>query len=146
MNWYIKTFRKRVAVKIIVVLEDHRVKEFWRIPKGDTVDIAGYGAFKIDPDNIHLSGKNIPTYYYDINNAEPLRLLVNETKTYMSPTRYQTALSSKATKVFMDSANPTAIDPQTIIIIVVMLVGFIGLGYYITEEIGKIYAILTTTT
>lgn len=142
-TWFIKTFRKRQAVRLVIILEDHRVIEFWRIPQGDTVQLQGYGAYKIDSQNLHLTSKNVPTYYYNILNTEPLKMIAKETKTYMSPDKYQTALNSKAEKALLDATKPVSIDTQTVILIVVFVVGLLGLGYYLSGQIQAILDILT---
>jgi len=142
LNWYIKTFRKRSAVRLIIILDDHRVKEFWRIPKGDTIELQGYGAYRIDNENLHLSSKNVPTFYYNIMNVEPLKLLSTETKTFMSPKSYQTALNSKAVEKMLDATKPVSIDTQTIILIVVFVVCIGALGYYFNGQFEALRSLI----
>ena len=98
----------------------------------------GYGAYKIDSENIHLSSRNVPTFYYNILNAEPLKMTDEKTHTYLSPDKYQIALNSKAEKNLLDATKPVSIDTQTIIILVALAVGFMALGYYFNGQFETI--------
>jgi len=143
-QWYIKTFRKNVAIKVVILLEDQRVITRWVVPKLSTedVDVKGIGVFKITRENMYLTGKNVPTYFFTILNSAPVNLATGKHSEIL-PIQYQTALNTKAWKEALEvSKGSGAISSETIIIIAVMIVGFLAMWYMNKQETDSIRATL----
>ena len=143
-QWFIKTFRKSSAVRCLIVLEDQRVIVRWAIPKLTTedLDIKGIGVFKMTRENMYLTIKNVPTYFFDIKNCAPINLETGEHSEIL-PEEYKTALNTKAWKEALESSKGGgAISTETMIIIAVMVIGFMAMWYMNKQETDSIRATL----
>jgi len=140
-EWFIKTFMKRHAVRIYIAMPDKRLKEYWCIPKGDQVSIKGVGTFVLTIDEVSLSSKNVPTFIFNTTNPEPLDLQTGGKSVY-SPEQFQVAIDSNIAKEIFLATKSGSISQDTMIILGVMVLGFAGLGYFITDQLKAITEIL----
>ena len=140
-QWFIKTFMKRQAVRIYIATPDKRLKEYWGLPKGDQVSIKGVGTFILTTDEASLSSKNVPTFIFNTVNPEPLDLQKGKKSVY-TPEQFQVAIDSNIAKEIFLATKSGSISQDTMIILGVMVLGFAGLGYYITDQLNAINEIL----
>jgi len=134
LTWFNRTFRKSKAIRIYLVTLEGRLLEYWRVPKGGEVDLGEYGIFILeDRDSMYLSSKNVPTFICTENNAEPQNVLLDMNKrTYYSPKRYKVAINENVSEALINATLNEPIKKDTIVLAGVMLMGFLGLGYYLS--------------
>ena len=142
-EWFIKTFFKSKAVRIYIAYPDKRLQEFWAIPKGDQVNIKGVGVFTISLEEGNLSSKNVPTYIFNTLSTSPLNLQTGEKSVY-TPEQFQVAIDSKIEREIFLATKTGALSQDTIYILLALMVGFGGLGYYLSDKINTIIEALAT--
>lgn len=140
-EWIIKTFMKRHAVRIYIATPDKRLKEYWCLPKGDQVSIKGVGTYILTIDEANLSSKNVPTYIFNTVNPEPLDLQKGKKSVY-TPEQFQVAIDSNIAKEIFLATKSGTISQDTMIILGVMVLGFAGLGYFLTDQLNALNDIL----
>lgn len=141
MNWYIKTFRKRSAVKILLAFPDKRLKEYWRIPKGNQVKVKNVGIFNITLDEAVFTGKNIPTFIYNDINASPHNLYGKQPDA-MTPEDFLTAIDAQVASEIFASTRGGAISTESMIILGAILISAAGVYYMLGEKIEVIRLML----
>lgn len=137
-QWIIKNFMRKSAVRVIIVTEDKRLKEFWAIPEDGIISAGGY-SFRLSEDEFLLKN-NVPTYVFNYNNAEPLNLLT-EKKSYLTPKELNTGIKNKLIAELIASLDKT-FGTDFMITLVALALGFIGLGYFINEKLVAIQTAL----
>lgn len=139
-QWFIRTFRKRVAVRVFLALEDKRIIERWIVPKlnSQDLDIKGIGVYKMTNEGMYLTSKNVPTYNYDVNSCEPVILSEKAHQSYLTPSDYATALNSKVIKEALDATKGNGIEQSTIILGVIMILGFLAIIYLQNQGFSSI--------
>lgn len=130
-NYINKTFRKSKVVRLLFKKEDGRLQEFWRVPNNNEVDLGEYGLFILDTKKaIYSTNKNIPTYVLLQGKTEPININTRS-QTFMPPTRYKQAINENITKKIIESTSGGMISKDTIIIVAVLIMGFVGMAYYL---------------
>jgi hypothetical protein len=139
----IRKFYKAKAIRLILVYPDKRVRTHWAIPNGHNVSVLSY-SFIINEHDFFLM-KGVPTYFFNINNAEPFNPLEPK-KTFLTPSAYNTALNAQvATEIFKASENKFDVGLMSILmgvatIIVFGVVAYLGYGQIqiILEKLAEI--------
>lgn len=141
-NWFNKTFRKNVCVKVIYFGEGRKHKISYLIPKDSTVKIDGK-AFMINKKDFFVDSKNFITYVFSFNRVEPIDPNRAKTLGTTTPADLGIALDSNvAEQILTASKGHGEFNLFMILLLVVMVLGF-GLLYYLfTSELEKIYEIL----
>ena len=142
-QWFIRTFLKSKAVRIYIAHPDKRLQEFWAIPHGDQVNIKGVGVFTISLEEGNLSSKNVPTYIFNTLSTSPLNLQTGEKSVY-TPEQFQVAIDSKIEREIFLATKTGVLSQDTIYILLALMVGFGGLGYYLSDKINTIIEALAS--
>jgi hypothetical protein len=142
-SWFIKQFKSKVNAKIIFKTKEGRLKSFYVIPKGGEVDIAPYGTFILDTSKMYLSDKNTPTYLFIEGIAEPINIESKE-QSFMTPQRYKKAIDNKVVSEIIGATEDAVLSKETMIIIGILVLGFLGLGYMFNDKINLIIEFLTS--
>ena len=141
-NWFVKTFRKRSAVRCYIYQHDSRIKEYWVIPKQDgTLDLKKHGLFHTTKEEKYLTSKNVPTFYYVEGNAEPIKLEA-EKQSYLSPKKYKDAIDSQIARKLIEASNDFMLSKDTMIIIGVVIFAGFGVAYYLGDKIQQVINLL----
>ena len=141
-QFIVKHFMKNKHVKAYVIYPDGRAKLYYAIPDNDTIKVDNK-IYNLTVEEKYLTGKNIPTYFYDSNNIEPKNLFKEDCiNKVLTAKQLNTAISSKvATEIFQASSG--SMDKVTIsmilsgVVIAVVLVGLYMLN-------GKLDGIIET--
>ena len=146
-EWVIRKFYKAKAVRMIIVYDDKRVRTHWAIPDGNNVNIkiGDLSMSFIINDHDFFLMKGVPTYFFNVRNAEPFNPL-EQKKTYLTPSAYNTAISAKvATEIFNATNAKMDVGLMSIImgVVCILAIGIVGyLGYtqiqIILEKLAEI--------
>jgi hypothetical protein len=136
-QWIIKTFQKRKAVRIYLVMPDKRLKEYWVIPQGNFVKIKGVGDFVINLEGAHLSSKNVPTFIYRADKLEPFDLQGGK-ESLMTSKEIQTALDANIASEIFNASKGSAISQDVVIICLVVIVAVAGAWYMLDTKLTAI--------
>lgn len=128
-QFIIKNFRKKQAIKLLIVYPSRKFKLVWIIPDKDIASYDGM-SFNINEKDFILDSNNIPCYIVDTKNVEVKDPYApNTINQVMTPLDFDTAISAKvATELF--NTLKSAIDKHTISIIIgvigIVITGLIG--------------------
>lgn len=134
-QWIIKRFRKKRAVRIYVITEDRRVHHYWTIPVDGNVKIKGL-SFKLTKDD-YLLKDNIPTYFFNDKDAEPLNLY-SDKKILLSPQDFNLAIDTHVARDVFSATMKKKISPDTLIILGGMFIGLLAVGYFLNDKLDAI--------
>lgn len=141
-QFIISKFMKRKAIIAHIKTQDERIVKRWAIPQGGTISIKGFGKFELNNDAMYLSDKNVPTYFYNFENTEPIIFETGQVTNY-DPKKYDTAMNTKVMTEWLKSTQGNTISSDTFIIVGAVLISALGVAYYLSTEIAKIYEVLS---
>lgn len=137
---YIKLFLKNKAVIIKKITESGRMTSHWAIPsKENTVKINETSdAVVLHKDARLLSTKhNIPTYVVHYRDCQPILLDDLQRKGIYGTEELRLILDNTEAEKIFRAGNKSSISQEAKMIILVLIFGFIGLGYYVNTLIPK---------
>lgn len=134
-QWIIKRFRKKKAVRLYVIDENRRVHHYWTIPSDGNVTI-GNLSFKLTKDD-YLLKDNIPTYFFNHKDAEPLNLFTDK-KILLSPQDFNLAIDTHVARDVFMATMKNKISPDTLIILGGMFLGLLAVGYFLNDKLDAI--------
>ena len=146
-DFFIKTFQKKRAIKMILINRDKRQLTKYFVPDEDGNFTWGQQTYKIDQEP-YYDPKGFPTYIFKYNNTGPINAnpnINNIEKTYMTPSEYNTAIHNRMAQQLFN-ANDTGEDAGKISMFVSIgtLVVVIAAAYLIYQEISNVLEILRT--
>ena len=138
---YIRIFKKSQAVIILRVNESGRITTHWAIPHPDNivklVDVDD--AITLHKSARFLSTKrNIPTYLVNYGDSQPIDLTDVAREGHYSIQELRLILDSDLAQKAFKAGNTSKISDEAKIIIIIILVGFLALGYYLNMQITKL--------
>jgi len=138
MNFINKHFRKSQCVKIIYFGEGRKHSIRYLIPKSDTISFDGK-SFILNKKDFFIDNKNFITYIFSYNRIEPVDPNDAETLGKITPADLDVALNSRiASEILNASKNKTDINIILVIVIIVMIAGFVGVWYMLSEQINAL--------
>ena len=142
MNWINKTFRKSKCIKVIYFGEGKKHNIHYVIPHDSVVKIGGK-AFMLNQDDFFIDDKNFITYVFSFNRVEPIDPNNADTLGTITPADLGVALDSDvASQILSATKNKADINILLVVIMFLMVVGFIGVWYMLSEQIKGLYEIL----
>ena len=138
---YIKLFKKHKAVIIKRINESGRVTTHWAIPSPDNVvTILGLNdAIVLHSDARLLSTKrNIPTYFVTYLDCQPLTLDDLKREGVYSTATLKLILKNDLAQKAFKAGNQSKMSDEAKLIILVVLVGFIALGYFLNMKLEEL--------
>lgn len=135
-QWFIKTFRKRVAVKLYVVTRDGRITPYWTIPNSEGEVFIGDYAYKLNSSKMLLEGRT-STYVCHIDNAEPLNLTKRRAFHYTA-VDFKRAIDSHVASDILTASKGQKLSTEMLVLGLIMFLGFAGLVYYMNEKFATL--------
>jgi len=138
---YIKAFKKHKAVIIKRINESGRVTTHWAIPSPDNiVNILGLNdAIVLHSDAKLLSTKrNIPTYFVTYKDCQPLTLTDLKREGVYSTAKLKLILQNDLAQKAFKAGNENKISDEAKLILIVIIAGLIGLGYFLNMKIAEL--------
>ena len=138
MNFINKHFRKSKCIKVIYFGEGRKHSIKYLIPKDNTVSFDGQ-SFIINKKDFFVDNKNFITYIFGYNRVEPIDPNNAETLGDITPADLDVALNSRiASEILNASKSKTDINIILVIVIIVMIAGFVGVWYMLSEQINAL--------
>lgn len=141
-QWFIKTFKKKQAVIVYLVNEERRFRKYWVIPNSSGEVFVGNYAFVLNKDSMMLQN-NIPTYVYNIKNADPINLTKKRTR-HMTAEEFHLAIDNHVAQDIIKASGGDKLSLEFIITLLVMFIGFAGLFYVFNGQFEEIKLIIET--
>lgn len=138
---YIRLFRKHEAVIIKRLNESGRLTTHWAVPNPDNVvkllDVDD--GILLHKDSRLLSTKrNIPTYIVTYEDCQPITLDDLKRKGIYSTAEIHLILENDLAQKSFKAGNKSKISDEAKLIIVVIIIGFLVLGYFLNTKLMEL--------
>ena len=140
-EYFIKTFKKSEAVIAKRIDESGRMTTHWVIPSPDnTIRLLGQpDSFVLHKDARFLSTKwNIPTYFFTYKSCEPIALDDLKREHFYTSIEIDLILESDLAQKAYRSQGKGKISDEIKMVLIVLIVGFIALGYFFNSQIQNL--------
>ena len=146
-NWVNKHFHKTKSIKVLLFDEGQKQTAHYVIPSGNIVNIKRRGSYVLDKQNFFIDEKKFITYVFGQQSKQPTNPLREKDQGDYSPQELQVALESHvANEILNYSKKGMDINIVTLLLFVVMIVGFFLVYYTLSGQITDLKETLTPIT
>lgn len=143
-QFFIKTFHKRKAVKVVLFSIDKKYQTFYVIPSNDGNVTIDKKTFIINHSPVYDS-KGFPTYFFKYNNTKPLNVnpeIASVTPSETSPDQYTTGIENNITQQLFSATD--SVDKMSILVIIVAITFIVSAAgmYMLFNEISALKELL----